>query len=263
MNKTTQNKRKSMKKLLIITVALVMATFSFAGFTVPELLVAKDITISGEFETHIDVTNSDSLTNALGYAGFQFTGTNWNFAIAHNLGAWDIEEANIRFGLFNVGMQPTLYGNTWPLHRPSENTLITTPRMQDVQTGILIGSRGFGIFYHDNDNYSWRIAPSFESLWFIQDLTIGYSDTNTDSTPYIIDSAFTLDVAGLSSTVMLEYTDSDISWVQASVEKSSMVVTIGEYNDNFLWGLGYHFGDGYLVYENGEDMKTVSLVVSF
>jgi hypothetical protein len=41
-----------------------------------------------------------------------------------------------------------------------------------------------------------------------------------------------------------------------------MVGMFGEMNDESLWGLGYHFGDVYLVYEDGES-QILSLSVSF
>ena len=268
-----------MKKTLIVFIGLLGLTLAAAPTNFVQLpdinlTVSRQIDVAGEFATNIDVTNNDLLQYSLGYMGFHFTGENWKMSLS-GIGEdpWDVEEASIRFGMFNVGKQPTLYGNAWPLHRPSQNDFITAPRDQDIQTGVLVGSKGFGVFYNSSKNYSWRIAPTINGLWIFESLTLGWSSTNAhddmdEDLPSIVDYSTKANLFNTDMKLQGECVDGDLSWIQGSAQYSNLLFMAGRYEvgDEALhetrWGLGYKFGDGYLVYEDGKT-KIVSLVVSF
>ena len=249
-----------MKKILLLCVTLF--TFTMAQFPTFDTTVSQDITISGDFETFLNVSDSDSLTNDLGYLGFQLQGENWNLGLNIESQLVNVEEANIRFGLFTVGLQPLPYGNAWALHRPSQSNFYSTPRMHDVQTGVLVGDRDFGIFYQNNDNYCWRIAPNFNDLLGIDTLQLGYSDSNAPGAEPIWDFNTEASFFNMTEKVQFEYVEDEILWYTTSLQWGNMVGLYGEMDDEALWGIGYKFGNAYLVYEDGES-KRLALSVEF
>jgi len=138
--------KNSMKNLMITTMLL-------CGITFGQEAVASEAeesspTISGEFST--DITFGDAVTFVSPYSGLTFSGDGWVLSTNLSDGMVNIEEAKYSWSLtddvaLTFGSQAEPYGLAWGLHRPSNNSFVSSPRDHSVTNGLGVSVNKFGV----------------------------------------------------------------------------------------------------------------------
>ena len=241
---------------LIITIALVTGIFGVATAQV-----------SGEFSTDITIGDVNSFSTP--YTGLNLAGDDWELNTNLSDGDLNVEVANYSWSITETlkatfGSQAEPYGIAWGLHRPSNNSFVSTPRDHSVSTGVSISATKWGIgvdaFYGD-DNY-WATRVSYGIDKFGINSTIGLSVNGNDA--QLIDASAKGSVLNTSYETSLEYdlaTDG-ADWLRGVVTPSfakSAFGLIGYNSDKeVLYGVGYNCTDNLkLTSELSDDGDTV------
>ena len=122
---------------LIITLALVGGIFGIATAQV-----------SGEFSTDITIGDENSFSTP--YTGLNLAGDDWELNTNLSGDDLNVEVANYSWSITETlkatfGSQAEPYGIAWGLHRPSNNSFVSTPRDHSVSTGVGISATKWGI----------------------------------------------------------------------------------------------------------------------
>ena len=131
--------KNSMKNLMVIT--MLLCGISFAEET-------SSTTISGEFST--DITFGDAVTFGSPYSGLTLSGDGWELSTNLSDGMVNIEEAKYSWSLtddvtLTFGSQAEPYGIAWGLHRPSNNSFVSSPREHTVTNGLGVSVNKYGV----------------------------------------------------------------------------------------------------------------------
>jgi len=131
--------KNSMKNLMVIT--MLLCGISFAEET-------NSTSVSGEFST--DITFGDAVTFGSPYSGLTLSGDGWELSTNLSDGMVNIEEAKYTWSLTDdvdvtFGSQAEPYGIAWGLHRPSNNSFVSSPRDHTVTNGLGVSVNKFGV----------------------------------------------------------------------------------------------------------------------
>ena len=137
--------KNSMKNLTVITMLLCGITFGQEAVASVE---ESSTTISGEFST--DITLGDAVTFGSPYTGITFSNGGWVLSTNLSDGMVNIEEAKYFWSLtddvtLTFGSQAEPYGLAWGLHRPSNNSFVSSPRDHSVTNGLGVSVNKFGV----------------------------------------------------------------------------------------------------------------------
>ena len=136
-------------KTLITGIVLSLGLFGIVrAEETAETATPSGVTVSGELST--DITFGDATSFTTPYTGLRFSGDGW--AVSTNLSndGVNIEEANYTWSMtddvsLTFGSQAEPYGLAWGLHRPSNNSFVSTPREHNVTNGLGVGVNKFGV----------------------------------------------------------------------------------------------------------------------
>ena len=137
--------KNSMKNLMVITMLLCGISFGQEAVVSEE---SSSTTISGEFST--DITIGDVVTFGSPYSGLTLSGDGWELSTNLSDGMVNIEEAKYTWSLTDdvdvtFGSQAEPYGIAWGLHRPSNNSFVSSPREHTVTNGLGVSVNKFGV----------------------------------------------------------------------------------------------------------------------
>ena len=181
------------KVLRMLTVLSLLVCFGFSEEVASE---TPAITVSGELSSDI-VYNSDAesaISFSNPYTGLRLTGDGWELSTQILDGDVVVEEAKYSWSIndnvsLTFGQQADVYGIAWGLHRPSENSWVSSPRDHSIYEGVGINASVWGVTtqaFYGNDEY-WATRLSYSLL----DHSIGLSLNSND--------ALLLDVSGTAS----------------------------------------------------------------
>ena len=137
--------KNSMKNLMVITMLLCGITFAQEAVASSE---ESSTSISGEFST--DITFGDAVTFVSPYSGLTISGDGWELSTNLLDGMVNIEEAKYTWSLTDdvavtFGSQAEPYGLAWGLHRPSNNSFVSSPRDHSVTNGLGVSVNKYGV----------------------------------------------------------------------------------------------------------------------
>ena len=214
--------KNSMKNLTVITMLL-------CGITFGQEAVASEAeesspTISGEFST--DITFGDAVTFVSPYSGLTISGDGWELSTNLLDGMVNIEEAKYTWSLTDdvavtFGSQAEPYGLAWGLHRPSNNSFVSSPRDHTVTDGLGVSVNKYGVganfFYGgstedvldeegvvtEEGSQYWAVRGSYGLSLFGVDSEIGLSLNSSEA--QLIDVSSGGSVLGFPYDVSFEY----------------------------------------------------------
>ena len=213
--------KNSMKNLMVITMLLCGITFGQEAVASTE---ESSTTISGEFST--DITMGDAVTFGSPYTGITFSNDGWELSTNLLDGEVNIEEAKYSWSLtddvaLTFGSQAEPYGLAWGLHRPSNNSFVSSPRDHSVTNGLGVSVNKFGVgadfFYGgstedvldtlgvvtEEGSQYWAARGSYGLSLFGVDSEIGLSLNSSEA--QLIDVSSGGSVLGFPYDVSFEY----------------------------------------------------------
>ena len=213
--------KNSMKNLTVITMLLCGITFGQEAVASTE---ESSTTISGEFST--DITFGDAVTFVSPYTGMTFSGDGWVLSTNLSDDMVNIEEANYTWSMtddvaLTFGSQAEPYGLAWGLHRPSNNSFVSSPRDHTVTNGLGVSVNKFGVganfFYGgstedvlddagvvtEEGSQYWAVRGSYGLSLFGVDSEIGLSLNSSEA--QLIDVSSGGSVLGFPYDVSFEY----------------------------------------------------------
>ena len=208
--------KNSMKNLTVITMLLCGITFGQEAVASTE---TSSTTISGEFST--DITLGDAVTFVSPYTGVTFSNNGWILSTNLSGGNVNIEEAKYSWSLtddvaLTFGSQAEPYGLAWGLHRPSNNSFVSSPRDHSVTNGLGVSVNKFGVgadfFYggstedvnvSEEGSQYWAARGSYALSLFGVDSEIGLSLNSSEA--QLIDVSSGGSVLGFPYDVSFEY----------------------------------------------------------
>ena len=213
--------KNSMKNLTVITMLLCGITFGQEAVASTE---ESSTTISGEFST--DITLGDAVTFGSPYTGITFSNDGWELSTNLLDGMVNIEEAKYTWSLtddvtLTFGSQAEPYGLAWGLHRPSNNSFVSSPREHTVTNGLGVSVNKYGVgadfFYGgstedvvdslgvvtEEGSQYWATRVSYGLSLFGVDSEIGLSLNSSEA--QLIDVSSGGSVLGFPYDVSFEY----------------------------------------------------------
>jgi len=210
-----------MKNLMVITMLLCGITFGQEAVASVE---ESSTTISGEFST--DITLGDAVTFGSPYTGITFSNDGWELSTNLLDGDVNVEEAKYTWSLtddvaLTFGSQAEPYGLAWGLHRPSNNSFVSSPRDHSVTNGLGVSVNKFGVganfFYGgstedvlddagvvtEEGSQYWAVRGSYGLSLFGVDSEIGLSLNSNEA--QLIDVSSGGSVLGFPYDVSFEY----------------------------------------------------------
>jgi len=227
---------------LIITAALVAGIFG----------ISNAQTVSGEFSS--DVTFGDATAFSTPYTGLNISGDGWELSTNLSDGNVNVEEAKYNFAISDAitatfGSQAEPYGIAWGLHRPSNNSYVSSPRDHNVSNGVGVAASAFGVgvnaFYGD-DSY-WAARASYGVSAFGINSTVGLSVNSDDA--QLVDVSTEGNALGIPYESSLEYdlANDGAYWLRGAVTPDFAKGAYGiiGYNsdEEVLYGVGYNCSD--------------------
>jgi hypothetical protein len=211
-----------MKNLMVITMLLCGITFGQEAVASTE--DSSSTTISGEFST--DITFGDAVTFVSPYTGITFSNDGWELSTNLLDGMVNIEEAKYTWSLTDdvavtFGSQAEPYGLAWGLHRPSNNSFVSSPRDHSVTDGLGVSVNKYGVgadfFYGgstedvldeegvvtEEGSQYWALRGSYGLSLFGVDSEIGLSLNSSEA--QLIDVSSGGSVLGFPYDVSFEY----------------------------------------------------------
>ena len=137
--------KNSMKNLMVITMLLCGISFGQEAVASTE---TSSVEVSGEFST--DITMGDVVTFGSPYSGLTLSGDGWELSTNLSGGMVNIEEAKYSWSLTDdvavtFGSQAEPYGLAWGLHRPSNNSFVSSPREHVITNGLGVNVNKYGV----------------------------------------------------------------------------------------------------------------------
>jgi len=203
---------------LVITVALITGIF---GIVSAEEVVSEPATvISGEYSTDI-IIGKDATTFGTPYTGLSLTGNGWELNTNLLNGDVNVEIANYSWVISEslkatFGSQAEPYGIAWGLHRPSNNSFVSTPRDHSVSTGASISATKWGIGV---------------DAFYGGDIT---DDTGETSAHWATRVSYGINQFGINSTIGLSVNSDDAQLVDVSTKGSALGIP---YESSFEYDL--------------------------
>ena len=264
--------KNSMKNLMIATMLICGISFGQEAVASSETSTTK---VSGEFST--DITFGDATSFASPYSGLTVSGDGWELSTNLSDGMVNIEEAKYSWSLtkdvsLTFGSQAEPYGLAWGLHRPSNNSFVSSPRDHTVTNGVGVGVNKWGVgvnfFYGgstedvldslgvvtEEGSQYWATRLSYGLSLFGIDSEVGLS-LNSDEAQ-LVDVSSKGSFLGFPYGVSFEYDlaaeddegESEASyWLRGSVtpEFAKGAYLLFGYNseEEVLYGVGYKCSD--------------------
>ena len=237
---------------LIIAAALVAGIFGISNAQDAEASTAPVVEINGEFST--DVTFGDATAFTTPYTGINISGDGWELSTNLSDGSVNVEEAKYSWSVTDAitatfGSQAEPYGIAWGLHRPSNNSYVSSPRDHAVSEGVGVATSAFGVgvnaFYGDDNYYAARLSYGISALGI--NSTIGLSVNSDDA--QLIDVSLDGSFLGLPYETSLEYdlANDGAYWLREVVTPGFAKGAFGliGYNsdEEVLYGVGYNCTD--------------------
>jgi len=212
-----------MKNLMVITMLLCGITFGQEAVASTE--EDNSVKVSGEFST--DITFGDTVTFGSPYSGLTLSGDGWELSTNLLDGMVNIEEAKYTWSLTDdvavtFGSQAEPYGLAWGLHRPSNNSFVSSPREHVISNGLGVNVNkygvGVGFFYGgstedvledstgvvlEEGSQHWGTRVSYGLSLFGVDSEIGLSLNSSEA--QLIDVSSGGSVLGFPYDVSFEY----------------------------------------------------------
>ena len=241
---------KNSIKNLIIATALVAGIFGISN--AQEAEAASSIEVSGEFST--DVTFGDATAFTTPYTGINISGDGWELSTNLSDGNVNVEEAKYNWAISDAitatfGSQAEPYGIAWGLHRPSNNSYVSSPRDHAISSGVGISTSAYGIgasaFYGD-DSY-WAARASYGYSAFGINSTVGLSVNSNDA--QLVDASADGSALGIPYEASFEYdaANDGAYWLRGVVTPDFAKGAFGliGYNsdEEVLYGVGYNCSD--------------------
>ena len=141
-------KNLSMKTLITLSIAC-MGLF---GIVRAEEVVTETtqpvVSVTGELST--DITFGDATTFVSPYTGLTLSGDGWVVSTNLSDGMVNIEEAKYSWNVVDgmtltFGSQAEPYGLAWGLHRPSNNSFVSSPREHVISNGLGVSVNKYGV----------------------------------------------------------------------------------------------------------------------
>ena len=237
---------------LIITAALVTGMFG----------IANAQSVSGEFSS--DVTFGDATAFSSPYTGLNISGDGWELSTNLSDGNVNVEEAKYNWAISSAitatfGSQAEPYGIAWGLHRPSNNSYVSTPRDHSISNGVGVAASAFGVgvnaFYggdvtdEDTDESAayWAVRASYGVSVLGINSTVGLSVNSDDA--QLIDVSLDGSFLGLPYETSLEYdlANDGAYWLREVVtpgfDKGAFGLIGYNSDEEVLYGVGYNCTD--------------------
>ena len=227
---------------LIITAALVAGIFG----------ISSAAEVSGEFSS--DVTFGDATAFSTPYTGLNISGDGWELSTNLSDGDVNVEEAKYSWSITDAitatfGSQAEPYGIAWGLHRPSNNSYVSSPRDHSISNGVGIAASAFGVgvdaFYGDDSYYAARLSYGISAFGI--NSTVGLSVNSDDA--QLVDVSTDGSAFGIPYETSLEYdlADDGAYWLRGVVTPDFAKGAFGliGYNsdEEVLYGVGYNCTD--------------------
>ena len=227
---------------LIITAALVTGMFG----------IVNAQSVSGEFSS--DVTVGDATAFSTPYTGLNISGDGWELSTNLSDGDLNVEIANYSWSITETlkatfGSQAEPYGIAWGLHRPSNNSFVSTPRDHSVSTGVGISATKWGIgvdaFYGDDNYWAGRVSYGIDKFGI--NSTVGLSVNGNDA--QLIDVSTKGSALGIPYESSIEYdlANDGAYWLRGVVTPDFAKGAYGiiGYNsdEEVTYGIGYNCTD--------------------
>ncbi len=201
---------------LIITAALVGGILGITN---------AQTEVSGEFSS--DVTLGDAAAFSTPYTGLNISGDGWELSTNLSDGNVNVEEAKYNWAISDAitatfGSQAEPYGIAWGLHRPSNNSFVSSPREHVISDGLSVNVNkygvGVGFFYGgstedvledstgvvlEEGSQHWGTRVSYGLSLFGVDSEIGLSLNSSEA--QLIDVSSGGSVLGFPYDVSFEY----------------------------------------------------------
>ena len=237
---------------LIITAALVAGIFGISN---------AQTTVSGEFSS--DVTFGDATAFSSPYTGLNISGDGWELSTNLSDGNVNVEEAKYNWAISDAitatfGSQAEPYGIAWGLHRPSNNSYVSSPRDHSISNGVGVSTSAYGVgvdaFYGgdatDDSGESaayWAARVSYGVSAFGINSTIGLSVNGDDA--QLIDVSTEGSALGIPYESSFEYdlANDGAYWLRGAVTPDFAKGAYGliGYNsdEEVIYGVGYNCTD--------------------
>ena len=247
--------KNSMKALFVTLVVVGMIGMLRAEETVTE--TTSVVEVSGELST--DITFGDEANSFTSpYTGLSFSGDGW--VVSTNLldGMVNIEEAKYDWKVtddvtLTFGSQAEPYGLAWGLHRPSNNSFVSSPREHSITNGLGVGvtkwGAGVNFLYGGGEEDYWATRLSYDLSLLGIDSKLGLSVNSNDA--QLIDVSVNGSALGFPFATSLEYDLSEEAdgayWLRGEVSPSFIkgaYLLVGlNSDDELLYGVGYNCSD--------------------
>ena len=202
---------------LVITMALITGIFGIVNGQVSD--------VTGEFSTDITIGDVNSFSTP--YTGLNLAGDDWELNTNLSDGDLNVEVANYSWSITDAitatfGSQAEPYGIAWGLHRPSNNSFVSSPRDHTVTNGLGVSVNkygvGVGFFYGgstedvledstgvvlEEGSQHWGTRVSYGLSLFGVDSEIGLSLNSNEA--QLIDVSSNGSVLGFPYDVSFEY----------------------------------------------------------
>ena len=237
---------------LIITAALAAGIFGISN---------AQTAVSGEFSS--DVTFGDATAFSTPYTGLNISGDGWELSTNLSDGNVNVEEAKYSWAVSDAitatfGSQAEPYGIAWGLHRPSNNSYVSSPRDHSISNGVGVSTSAYGVgvdaFYGgdatDDSGESaayWAARVSYDVSALGINSTIGLSVNSDDA--QLIDVSTNGSALGIPYESSFEYdlANDGAYWLRGVVTPSFAKGAFGliGYNsdEEVLYGVGYNCTD--------------------
>ena len=234
---------KNKLKNLLIAISLVAGLMGF---------MHAQVAVTGEMSS--DITFGDAVSFGSPYTGLTLLGDGWVLSTNLSDGDVNVEEAKYSWSVTDAitltfGSQAEPYGLVWGLHRPSNNSWVSTPRDHSVSNGVGISTSALGVgvnaFYGD-DAY-WAARASYNVSMFGIDSEVGLSVNSNDA--QLIDVSNSGNLLGIPYEASLEYdlANDGSYWLRSSVTpgfaKGASALIGYNSNDEVSYGVGYNCSD--------------------
>ena len=231
---------------LIITAALVAGIFG----------ISNAAEVSGEFST--DVTFGDATAFSSPYTGLNISGDGWELSTNLSDGNVNVEEAKYNWAISDAitapfGSQAEPYGIAWGLHKPSNNSYVSSPRDHSISNGVGISTSAYGIgadaFYGDDSYWAARVSYGYSAFGI--NSTIGLSVNSDDA--QLVDVSKSGAVLGIPFNSSFEYdlANDGAYWLRSnwSPDFAKGASALVGYNSDgeVSYGVGYNASDNFKV----------------
>jgi len=254
---------------VLVTAVMFLGLFGIVRADEATEVTAPAVTVSGEFSTDASF-GGDSNTFVSPYTGLTFSSDGWAISTSLSDGNVNIEEAKYSWSpvdkvTLTFGSQAEPYGLAWGLHRPSNNSFVSSPRDHSISNGVGVSTNVVGIgvdaFYggstadvlDDEDVVTeeggqiWATRVSYGASAGKVGYSIGLSLNSNEA--QLIDVSVNSDLFETSFEYDLSDTADGAYWLRGVVNPDFLFgayLLVGYNSDEeVLYGVGYKCSDNF------------------